>query len=238
VLSHRAAAALWGLIRWTPGAIDVIVPRKVRRRTGVRLHRTRFLEGETAFINGILCSSVSRTLLDLAAGSDPLLEAAIGEAERRSLLDERAIACLLDRSRGRRGARRLRSALAGFMVETSWTRSELERRFLQLCVEGGLPKPRVNAWIPLPGGGVEVDFSWPAQRLIAETDGHQIHGTRGAFEDDRRRDQRLIVAGWRVGRFTWPQVAVEPERVIETLRRLLAVDIDRVDPYDAPGTGT
>jgi hypothetical protein len=36
-----------------------------------------------------------------------------------------------------------------------------------------------------------------------ETDGHEVNGTRRAFERDRRRDQRLLMAGFRVARFSW-----------------------------------
>src|SRR6059036_3622316 len=51
----------------------------------------------------------------------------------------------------------------------------------------------------------------PVERLIVETDGHRTHGTRSAFERDRRRDQRLALAGWRVVRFTWGQIANGPD---------------------------
>ena len=73
----------------------------------------------------------------------------------------------------------------------------------------------------MPGDGFEVDFSWPDHRLIVETDGRAAHGDRAAFESDRRRDQQLVAAGWRVVRFTWRQVAREPRAVAEILRRLL-----------------
>jgi very-short-patch-repair endonuclease len=39
--------------------------------------------------------------------------------------------------------------------------------------------------------GFEIDFSWPEQRLIVETEGHRHHGTRAAFERDRERDALL-----------------------------------------------
>jgi very-short-patch-repair endonuclease len=39
---------------------------------------------------------------------------------------------------------------------------------------------------------------------------------------DRRRDQRLQVAGWRVVRFTWWQITDEPREVKVTLRALAA----------------
>jgi very-short-patch-repair endonuclease len=66
---------------------------------------------------------------------------------------------------------------------------------------------------------IRADFLWRRQRLIIETDGHATHQ---AFERDRRRDQRLAVAGYRVVRFTWRQISHEPTRVASALRRLLA----------------
>jgi very-short-patch-repair endonuclease len=81
----------------------------------------------------------------------------------------------------------------------------------------------VNAWITLADGvAYQADFLWRAERLIAETDGRDVHTTRKAFEHDRLRDQRLTLAGYTVVRFTWRQVVDEPGSVAEALRTLLA----------------
>jgi very-short-patch-repair endonuclease len=101
--------------------------------------------------------------------------------------------------------------------EPPLTRSELERRFRRLVKRHGLPKPLSNAAVL----GDEVDFYWPHARLIVETDGRDAHLNPIAFEDDRRRDAELLVAGYRVVRFTWAQVTEEPRRVANTLQRLL-----------------
>jgi very-short-patch-repair endonuclease len=47
---------------------------------------------------------------------------------------------------------------------------------------------------------------WRDRRLIVEVDGYAYHRSPQAFEDDRERDVRLQVAGWRVLRFTWTQI--------------------------------
>lgn len=60
---------------------------------------------------------------------------------------------------------------------------------------------------------LEVDFVWRPQRLVVEIDGFAYHGSRPAFEKDHRRDARLVVAGYRVLRFTWRQIVDEVERV-------------------------
>jgi very-short-patch-repair endonuclease len=98
------------------------------------------------------------------------------------------------------------------------TFSELEIHFRALCQEHGIPQPAVNAR-PL---GFRVDFEWPAAALVVETDGWGAHRTRAAFEEDRARDRRLTIAGFRVLRFTHRQVVDAPRAVAEQLRALLA----------------
>ena len=70
-------------------------------------------------------------------------------------------------------------------------------------------------------GEYEVDFLWPRQRVIVETDSHRHHGTRAAFERDRERDARLTAAGYRVVRFTWRQVIEQPAFVAGVILSLL-----------------
>jgi very-short-patch-repair endonuclease len=82
------------------------------------------------------------------------------------------------------------------------TRSELEEAFLRLCDDHALPRPQTNTHIE----GFEVDFAWPAERLIVEVDGYAFHRSPTAFETDRERDVILALAGWRVLRFTYAQV--------------------------------
>jgi very-short-patch-repair endonuclease len=69
--------------------------------------------------------------------------------------------------------------------------------------------------------GLDVDFCWPEQRLIVETDGHRHHGTRAAFERDRERDSALVAEGWRVVRVTHRRLA-KPDEVGDLLARLLS----------------
>ncbi len=101
----------------------------------------------------------------------------------------------------------------------------MERAFLRLCRRAGLPEPRVNAWVPLPipAGGYEVDFTWPDRRLAVETDSAGFHETTRARRNDPTRDRALMLAGWRVARFTWWDVTAQPARVASELSALLAL---------------
>jgi very-short-patch-repair endonuclease len=88
---------------------------------------------------------------------------------------------------------------------------------LSLCQSFRLPTPEVNTTIE----GYEVDFVWPEQKLIVETDGWGAHGTRAAFERDRRRDADLLAAGWRVLRISYERLEQEPAWVAARIARAL-----------------
>ena len=137
------------------------------------------------------------------------------------MFDLNAVHRQLEAANGRRGASTLRSIVNDQFRAPTLTRNKLERVFLALCGNANLPTPRVNAWIALEPTGFEADFLWRDQRLIAEVDGNESHGTRRAFEDDRRRDQRLMLAGYRVVRFTYRQVTENPAATTATIRGLL-----------------
>ncbi|HEX6752477.1 MAG TPA: DUF559 domain-containing protein [Solirubrobacterales bacterium] len=165
---------------------------------------------------------MERTLLDIAAVLPEWeLRKVIAQAEVLGILDFSAMRKLIRRSRGRRGVARLRFIFEELDPATKRTRSELERRFLRLCRNSGLPRPEVNVALDIGDGRIEVDFLWRDAGLVVEVDGRQFHDTASAFQRDRWREQRLQLAGWRVSRWTWQQVENEPGRVTKTIRALL-----------------
>ena len=143
-LSHRSAAALWGIRSSAAAKIDVTSSQRCgRKKAGLRVHRgDRLLADEITVERNVPCTTVARTLLDLAGvlpGRGP--EAAVETSERLEVFDLRAVSILLGRHRGRRGAARLRRAIAAFDPELIRTRTETEARCYCLCVDAGLPKP-------------------------------------------------------------------------------------------------
>jgi hypothetical protein len=227
VASHRTAGGLHELSLRSRPWVDVTSPGTTgRRRPGLRVHSGRTLARcDVTVIDSIPCTTFARTLLDVAVDATRReLERAIDRAEQLRILDMTAIDDMLARANGCHGTPLLRSVLDEHRAGSTFTRSELEERFLALCRRAALPPDGVNVWIPFPapdGGGAEGDFVWRAQRLIVEVDGRDVHATRRAFETDRRRDQRLMLLGWRVVRFTWRQVVLESEYVTRTLVGLL-----------------
>jgi very-short-patch-repair endonuclease len=230
LLSHTSAAALHGLLSTASPTVDVTIPRRAGlSRPGISVHRSTSLDHAAfAEVHGIPCTSVSRTLLDLAAiVNRRVLERVCDQAEVLRVLDWTAIGALLERAQGRPGIRRLRLVLDALDFSEGVTRSELERRFLALCRRADLPSPAVNQWLAMAGEEIQVDFVWHRARVIAETDGFRTHGTRRAFERDRRRDRLLSLAGWTVVRFTWDDLTSDPKHVTAVLRDLVTTPSTR-----------
>jgi len=220
-LSHRDAAALWDLRPTAHTRIDVSVPRSgLRSRPGLNIHCTAtWHPDDCANRRGIPVTSVARTLLDVAeVVSRRALRQMFEEAERLRVVDVRAIEAVVARGHGRRGVGALAAVLAEARTRPlSDTRSELERRFVDLVEATGLPPPATNVLVE----GFLVDAVWPQRRLVVELDGGRYHHTRAAFERDRIRDAALQVAGYRVLRITWRRLHREPHIVAATIRSLL-----------------
>lgn len=224
MLSHRSAAVLHGLLGELGSRAHVIAPnRRGRSPAGIAAHRDGTLTAaDRLVIDGIPCTSVARTLLDLAGSKDRGLRHAITQAEVERKFDLAEVEELLKRSKGRRGVRRLRLAISLHDPREQLTRRELEARFLDLCRRYGLQLPEVNGHLVVDGISMMPDFIWRDAGLIVEADSRRVHGTVAAFEKDRRRDQVLTAAGWTVIRCTWHQVLDEPERLSRTIRTLLS----------------
>jgi predicted transcriptional regulator of viral defense system len=225
-LSHRSAAALHGLRSWGHTSIEVTVPRpSTRTHSGVAVHRSRTLtEADTTVVNNIPVTTIARTLFDLAELVDQRqLERAFDQAEIVEGLDLNKINDQLARNPTRPGAKRVRHVLENHYIGSTPTENDFEEALLALTRALGLPDPEVQFWID-PGDGeppIKADFAWPDRRIVVETDGRRTHGTKQAFEADRRRDQRLIAAGWTVIRTTWRQLKQRPHELRPVLLRLL-----------------
>jgi hypothetical protein len=213
---HRGGAL--GLLRTDQTRIDVTAPRGRHGAPGIRLHRSRSLDArDTTHHEGIPITSVSRTLLDLAAQARPSeLERALAQADRLRVYDHRTITDVIARSNGHRGTNVLAEVTT---QQPKWTRNAWEAEFLELIRKASLPEPLTNDAFHAPDHGhCEPDYHWPTHRVIVETDGFETHGTRAAFRNDRAKDAALTASGYRVLRFTRDD---DPELAIRRLRALL-----------------
>lgn len=222
-LSHRSAGALWGIVEERPGRIEVsCTSRRECERPGVRVRSGTLRRAEVVSLSAIPLTTPTRTLVDYATESTQRqLERAVNEADKRDLVDPETLREELEGYRGVRGVRPLRTLLDRdtFVL----TDEELERLFLPLAREVGLPLPRTKEMV----NGFEVDFYWPDLKLIVETDGLRYHRTPSAQARDALRDQTHTAAGYARLRFSHHQVKHERGHV----RRILHETTSR-----GPGT--
>jgi REase_MTES_1575/Transcriptional regulator, AbiEi antitoxin len=216
-LSHRAAAALWGIRGGS--RTEVTVPRGRKARPGITLHYSNLPADETTTHHGIPVTTISRTLLDISAVLQRHeLRSAFRQAEQLRLTDPVGVGTLIERYPRKPGVPTLRAVFEEAQRGLSIIRSELEELFQDFLIRAGLPPPLTNVLVE----GMEVDCAWPPARLIVELDGRATHDTLTAFESDRARDRRLEAAGWRVIRITWRQLVETPDEVERDLSRLLS----------------
>jgi very-short-patch-repair endonuclease len=219
LLSHRAAAQLWGFLDPADRLPEVIVTGPGTRMVpGLVVHRTTVLEPrDTLRHRGIPVTTPARTLLDLAAVA-PFreLRQAVRRAQGRRRVAIPQLIEAIDRLGPRRGSRRLAKVIATGAAPTN---TVLEDIVLDLLLGAGIAHPNVNRPLVIAGRRVVPDFRWPERRLVVEADGGAWHDQKIAREDDAERQALLEAHGERVIRVTWHQsIARRPE----TIRRILA----------------
>lgn len=222
-LSDRTGVELWRLTRQNPsGVIHVtLAARSSRPRHGVKIHLVSALDArDIRTKDNLRVTSPARSIIDFAteAPSNELLHV-IGEAVAQDLASEHELRNALTRVPANHPGAAIVKAILLDEPDLIRTRSPAERHVLPLVIAADLPHPLVNAWIE----GELVDLSWPEHKLIVEVDGYQFHKSRQAFENDRRRDAKLIAAGYRVIRVTWRQLTEQSHLVIARIAQALIV---------------
>jgi very-short-patch-repair endonuclease len=216
LLAGPAAGHLLRLLKTRPPKPEVIT-RTERRIKGITTHRTRSLDARDAIrVNGIPVTNVPRTLVDLAATLDrDALTRACHEADVLYRTTPDNVEAILARRPASKGAATLRAILHG---DIRVTLSRLERRFLELLTEAGLPLPQTNR----VASARRVDCRWPDHGLTVELDSYRFHRSRHAWEQDRRREREAHARGDQIRRYTHDDVFETPAAILTELRPLLA----------------
>jgi very-short-patch-repair endonuclease len=212
--SHLSAAWLWDLLRYRPERIQVIAPTARRARRDFGVHFGVVDAVDIASVESIPLTSIARTQLDLAAiWASVSVERTLERAEELRRFDLVALEGVLGRYPHHPGAGALRRALAIYRPEPAFTRSGVEKRFLELVRRARLPPPAMNYVV----AGMELDAYWEDERFVVELDVYETHGTRAAFERDRIRQDDLLALGIEMIRVTGPRLRREPDEVMRRL---------------------
>jgi len=223
VVSHESAASLHGLS--FPGGRRLHVQSaKQLRCPNIAAHRTQFSESHVVVVRGIPTTSVTRTLMDLSASfPTQSLEKLLDEAIRRGMTDVARLKGSLRRlGSNRRGTRILRRLIKSREGNDERTDSELEDKLLRLIRRGRLPAPVVHynvadddQWLG------EVDLAYPRARIAIEVHGYRVHSLKRVWENDQRRENEFVRAGWKLLKATNLQLKQDPDSFLEVLRSLL-----------------
>jgi very-short-patch-repair endonuclease len=211
-ISYRTALEQHGILEPTDGPIHATVVGGCRRsRDNIRVHRTtRIAPEDLGTIDGLPITSPARAILDFADDATPReLAKAINEAHVLKLATPADLRALMKRTPGRKGAALLTATLNRH--DGPSTAHEGGEELLEAIIKRArLPKPAVNART----AGYECDFTYENHKLIIEVDGGTFHGTPAAVDRDRRKDQALRAAGYTVLRYSYHQLADEPEAAV------------------------
>lgn len=217
-IAHHSAAAHLGLTK-PGGLIHVVVPTYNGRpnRGNIHVHRQRLRPRERWTPGGVPCTTVCRTVMDIAASDPRLLNSVFEEAQVRYKLSPSLVAAELVMRPNHRGTGRLRLLLDD-AVDPGQVQSILELRFLKLCQAYGLPRPLTQVWF----GRWRADFWFREQRVVVETDGKRWHATQAKRRRDRRKDADIQAAGQTVLHLRWVDVVDRSGSVAAALHRAFA----------------
>jgi len=227
VASHRSAAAVWQIPGGKTDALELTCPRWRRaRHDGLVVHESTRLDAiDITVVEGIRCTTVERTIFDLCSCVGPVrVDLAIDAALRRDLTSIGALLHAHDRlaTKGRRGGRRFRDALASRTLGPLHE-SAPERLVARALVRAGLPEPDAQHVVRCDGEFVaRVDLAYADARIAIEYDSFEHHTGKIALVRDSARRNALTTAGWTVLSATAVDVRGECRQLARDVRRLLA----------------
>ncbi|EOM76714.1 hypothetical protein DW322_07095 [Rhodococcus rhodnii] len=229
VVSHQSAAVVHGLTLWRTDLSRVHVTRERdgggRRRAGLRVHPGD-LRGRTTRVDGIVVTTLERTVVDLARElpfEQALVaaDAALSTAGARRAELERA--CLeVTGCYGAPAARRVTE------YASEGSESVGESRSRVVFAKFGVPLPIQQAELVTAEGRVRVDFLWRGHGVVGEFDGKVKYGrfvrpgedAGDAVFREKRREDAIRDLGLRVVRWTWDDLDAPADLVARIMRTL------------------
>lgn len=222
-ISHLTAARLLRIGSMPVDRVHLTIPYgSGLRTTELAIHHARsFSATDTVVVDGIRCTSATRTIIDCAALlDDEALENAFEQARRMGLTSMRALVRRADVlcGRGRPGSSRVRRLLAVQSPNERALESPLEVKLARLLRTSSLPTPERQFTV----GRFRLDFAWPGSRIGCECDGFERHGSRLAWKQDRVRLAAIEAQDWRFVHVTWADVTEKPDQTLARLSLALS----------------
>ena len=222
VVSHGSAALLHGLPSLRPGRFPgrpvVTVPSHGRIRTGIHARLGTVPEPDRDVIDGLPCTSVARTALDMARFR-PLHESLVVMDPAVARCGAESMWSAYARRSGTYGMRALREAIS---LADPRAESPLESASRGYLHEAGLPRPDLQAWVRVADGRrYRVDFLWRERRVIGEADGWAKYADITDLREEKRREDALRAVGFTVVRWTSDELWRTPDVPLARVRTAL-----------------
>lgn len=226
VISHRSAAALWGIEDFgPPSTVDVTVPPQRRPRIpGARVHRRSL--ARTKVRDGIPVTPIPETILDLCTlRSEPTIPLrALDDVRRLRLVSTFELERCRDEhsGRGQAGSVQYRELLERRLGKTP-PGTVFAGEVLDLLVDSGLPEPEAEVWVTIDGRRYRIDLAYRRPKIAIECLGKIGHLNERAFEEDPVRSNDFALDGWLQLLVTYRRRQESPESVVAEVKTALAV---------------
>lgn len=248
VVGRRSAARIDHLTSRFGPVIDIVQPEASVPRGKPRTSRrtSQLLQRHVTVIDGFPITTIERTLFDLAGltsqqrrrrGWIYVTEARVERLVDDVLVRNRTTVAKLTRvfidlaGRGRPGTALMRRLLDARPDSYVPTASELEDLFVAFVERFDLPRPKRRVDVGSSDEKIgEVDFLFERSKLVVELDGRVFHAQRMVQRNDRRRDLKLLRAGWRFLRLSWLDLRDDPDEIAELLRDVVTSSESLVGP--------
>ena len=222
-VSYEAAAALHGLDRSNDTVEFTIVRGRHPACLAWPVHTTAFMAPtDVVTVDGLRVMSATRTIIDLAhsRAHRSRVEAALDSAVRLGLSHPVVLA---ERLATVRGSGRWGCRLIDRILPDAGGHSPLERSFLRIVREAGLPRPTTQAVQRSATGEhvARVDFLFAAHRLVVEVTGRLGHVSDAERARDAQRRNELQDLGFTVIEYTSTWMRDRPTQVRNELVRRL-----------------
>jgi hypothetical protein len=232
VVSHQAAAYLWGLLDWNEAGARpaVTVPAAAHPRArGFDLHRANLVDWQRVRLwKRIECTDPLWTLADLGAVVDGrLLDCAIDRALAKRLVTVKGLTAELARRSkpGRRGNGPLRDRLAARGFTGAPYPSVLESRTLAFLARYRIPVEQCEM-VAGPDGEYRIDFCL-VHPVMLEMDGYVWHFTPEHQDRDEHRRNQLRLSGLDLYVSNWRRLARHEGNLARMLRQAISLSRER-----------
>ncbi|WP_166877027.1 hypothetical protein [Salinibacterium sp. ZJ450] len=231
VLSHWSAAAVHGLpiVGDWPDAVHITVRPAAggRNRNGIVAHAARLADDDVVELNGLLVTSLARTVLDMAATATFMVAVTMADhvlhidrfGRIPPLLTRTDLAEQFEHSRPLRSHRKIDRVFT-FAETRAETPIESVSRVNMLVI--GCPRPLLQSPFSDRDGFIgETDFEWRDYATLGEADGDRKYldaayrsgrTVEQVMLDEKDREDRLRALPRRFARWRW-KIAVRPGRL-------------------------